>query len=62
MDAMRSLQVRVEAAVRRTVERDGVSEREAFARHLAELKATAPRAYRAYVLWLAAERTDAPAA
>ena len=54
MTAMQELQSRIEAAVRRTVERDGISERVAFNRHMQELIRTAPNVALAYMLWLAA--------
>jgi hypothetical protein len=55
MDAMTELHARVTAAVRRCVEKAGVSEREAFDRQMRGLAAEWPPVFAAYCKWLAAQ-------
>ena len=55
MNEMQNLHERVRAAVTRTVTKAGVSEKEAFARHMKELMSEHPATARAYMLWLMAK-------
>jgi len=46
------LNARIQAAVKKTMEKDAVSEKEAFARHMKYLMAEAPKTAMAYMAWL----------
>ena len=46
------MHTRIQASIKKTVEKDGVSEKEAFARHMNYLMAEAPKTAMAYMAWL----------
>jgi hypothetical protein len=46
------LNARIQTAVKKTMEKDSVSEKEAFARHMKCLMAEAPKTAMAYMAWL----------
>lgn len=46
------LHTRIQNAVKLAMEKDGVSEREAFTRHMKYLMAEAPKTAMAYMAWL----------
>lgn len=52
MNEMNQLHDRIQAAIKRAMSRDGITEREAFACHMKHLMAEAPKVAAAYMRWL----------